>query len=147
MTDRPEAVLEEKLGFLFQPDVLISWQYFETFRSKTRLEPEKRLMLAVLEDAVQCFKENLSKRGEVQRRLFRDAEEWIFEGSDEGAFAFESVCDALGIHPEYLRRGLRSWKLQNSSTWQRARRADQHRRRDDRGASMTGKDVDKLSVL
>jgi hypothetical protein len=46
---------EEKISSLFDPDTLLSAQYFENLRRKTPIEPEKRLMLAVLEDAVNCF--------------------------------------------------------------------------------------------
>ena len=51
MADQVIFGTEEKLTLLFQPDMLLSHQYFASFRTK-RLEPEKRLMLAVLEDAV-----------------------------------------------------------------------------------------------
>ena len=54
--------MEEKLASLFQPDTLLPAQYFGTFRSKTRLEPEKSLLLAVLEDAVICFQKYLFTR-------------------------------------------------------------------------------------
>jgi len=50
---------DEKIASLFQPDTLLSAQYFDTLRRKTLLEPEKRLMLAILEDAINCFQDNL----------------------------------------------------------------------------------------
>ena len=55
MTYETGLSVEEKVSSLFQPDTLLPAQYFETFRRKSHLEPEKRLMLAVLEDAVACF--------------------------------------------------------------------------------------------
>lgn len=48
-------VSEERIASLFQPDTLAAAQYFDNLRRTTILEPEKRLMLAVLEDAVSCF--------------------------------------------------------------------------------------------
>ncbi|MEK7783674.1 MAG: hypothetical protein AAB279_07085, partial [Candidatus Binatota bacterium] len=51
--------VEEKVTSLFQPDTLLPAQYLETFRRKAPLEPEKRLILAVLEDAVACFQKHL----------------------------------------------------------------------------------------
>jgi hypothetical protein len=110
MMDRSEAVLEENLALLFQPDVLISAQYFETLRSTTGLEPEKRLMLAVLEDAVHCFQDNISEQSGTKRKLFEEAEEWLLTEGDEWAFSFENICEALGLGPEYVREGLLSWK-------------------------------------
>ena len=41
--------MEEKITSLFEPDTLVSAQYFQNFRGKTCLEPEKRLILAMLD--------------------------------------------------------------------------------------------------
>ena len=40
---------------MFQTDTLMSDQYLETVFSTTYAEGEKRLMLAVLEDAISCY--------------------------------------------------------------------------------------------
>jgi len=113
MMDRAEVVLEDRLAFLFQPDVLIPAQYFEALRSKNGLEPETRLMLAVLEDAVRCFQDNVSAESDVKKKLFAEAEEWFQEKPADRVFSFESICDALGLNPEYVRRGLLRWKDKN----------------------------------
>ncbi len=110
MMDRPEGILEERLASLFQPDVLISAQYFDAVRSKTGMEPEKRLMLAVLEEAVRCFQDNVLERSDAKKELFADAEEWFFSDGGDWAFSFENICDALGLNPEYVRAGLLRWK-------------------------------------
>jgi hypothetical protein len=57
------------------PDILLPWQHFN-LRTK-HLEPEKQLMLAVLTDAVRCFRMG-SACGRPRRRLFADAEWWLF---------------------------------------------------------------------
>ena len=44
--------LEEKIISLFEPDMLLPALYLENFHRKTPVEPERRLMLAVLEDAI-----------------------------------------------------------------------------------------------
>ena len=116
MMDRAESVLEEKLPFLFQPDVLISAQYFDTLRSKTGMEPEKRLMLAVLEDAVRCFQDNVSAESDTKRKLFDEAEEWFLEEGDDRAFSFENICEALALNHEYVRQGLLRWKEKTLAT-------------------------------
>jgi hypothetical protein len=51
--------IEGGFGSLFQPDTLLPDQYLATFRRKYRLDPERRLMLAVLENAIDCFQKNL----------------------------------------------------------------------------------------
>ena len=108
--DRGGLTAEEKIGSLFQPDSLLSAQYFETLRRKTILEPEKRLMLAILEDGINCFQENLLAQNVGKSRLFQDAEEWIIQSDGNWVFSFENVCEALGINPAYVRQGLLRWK-------------------------------------
>ena len=50
-----KETLDEKLPSLFEPDTLLPIQYFEALRKKHLLEGEKRLVLSVLEDAIECF--------------------------------------------------------------------------------------------
>ena len=102
--------VDERVSFLFQPDTLLPTQYFENFRRKTLFEPEKRLMLAVLEDAVNSFQDNLLAHSVKNKRLFAEAEEWIVEVDGDWIFSFATVCETLGINPEYVRRGLLRWK-------------------------------------
>jgi len=101
---------EEKIASLFQPDTLLSAQYFDTLRRKTLLEPEKRLMLAVLEDAIHCYQDNLFSQRGKNKRLFDETEEWITTRGRDWFFSFHNVCESLGFNPEYVRRGLLRWK-------------------------------------
>ena len=68
--------MEERVTSLFQPDTLLPEQYLETFRRKLHLEPEKKLMLAILEDAIACFQKYILARDGKGKALFREAEEW-----------------------------------------------------------------------
>jgi len=94
---------------LFQPDTLLSAQYFYDRRRKATLEPVKRLMLAILEDAINCFQDNHRARCGKSKRLFDEAREWIF-GVSDWVFGFENICSALGFEPQYIRAGLLRWK-------------------------------------
>jgi hypothetical protein len=109
MRDQTGLTLDERIGSLFHPDSLLPFHYFETLRRKTLLEPEKRLMLAILEDAIYCFQDNLLTQNVRNRRLFEEAEEWIVEADGDWVFSFENVCDALGLNPPYVRQGLLRW--------------------------------------
>jgi hypothetical protein len=100
----------ERLTSLFQPDTLIADQFLQTFRRLTHLQPEKRLMLAVLEDGVACFQKYVAARDGRGKRIFRETEEWVLEEPNEGLFSFANVCETLGFNADYLRRGLMSWK-------------------------------------
>lgn len=114
MMDQTAAVLEENLASLFQPDALLSAQYFENFRTKGPLEPEKTLMLAILEDGVRCFQDNVLARDGKGKKLLNEAEEWFLETNSDWIFSFESVCEVLGLDPRYVRQGLLRWKEKRS---------------------------------
>ncbi|MFQ5684991.1 MAG: hypothetical protein ACE5HC_17190 [Candidatus Binatia bacterium] len=102
--------VKETFTALFQPDTLVQDEYFEVFRRETCLEPEKRLMAAVFEDAISCFQHYTFTRDKKGAALFREAEDWILEKNDDGFFSFENICEILGIDPGYVRRGLLCWK-------------------------------------
>jgi hypothetical protein len=102
--------VDEKIISLFEPDTLLSAQYFENLRSKTFVEPEKRLMLAVLEDAINCFLLNLTAQSGRRKKLFNETEDWIMAQDDDWIFSFVSVCEILRLNPEYVRQGLLRWK-------------------------------------
>ena len=102
-----KETLDEKLPGLFEPDTLSPIQYFEAMRRKHLLEGEKRLVLSVLEDAVECFMKCIDSSTNKGQRLFRDAEEWINLEDKKWVFSFDNVCEMLDVNPEYLRRGLR----------------------------------------
>ena len=105
-----KETLDEKLPGLFEPDTLLPIQYFEAMRRKHLLEGEKRLILSVLEDAVECFMKCIDSTTNKGQRLFRDADDWINLEDKHWVFSFDNVCEMLDIEPEYLRRGLQRWK-------------------------------------
>ncbi len=122
-----KETLDEKLPGLFEPDTLLPIQYFEAMRRKHLLEGEKRLVLSVLEDAVECFMKCIDSSTNKGQRLFREAEEWINLEDKKWVFSFDNVCEMLDVNPEYLRRGLQEWKLRKLEAVERARiaRAEQ----------------------
>lgn len=73
-----------------------------------RLVPEKRLMLAVLEDAVGLFCRHRHARGRRRRRV-AEAIAWLWSDARHHPFAFVNVCEALGLDPLYVRAGLTRW--------------------------------------
>ncbi len=115
-----KETLDEKLPGLFEPDTLLPIQYFEAMRRKHLLEGEKRLILSVLEDAVECFMKCIESPTNKGQRLFRDADEWIALEDKRWVFSFDNVCDMLDINPDYMRRGLKQWKERKVEAIQRA---------------------------
>jgi hypothetical protein len=118
-----KETLDEKLPGLFEPDTLLPIQYFEAMRKKHLLEGEKRLILSVLEDAVECFMKCIDSPTSKGQRLFRDADEWINLEDKHWVFSFDNVCDMLDINPDYMRRGLRQWKERKLEAIHRAAEA------------------------
>jgi hypothetical protein len=104
------SIEENVASSLFQPDILLPAQHLEIFSTKTSLESEKRLMLAVLEEAVLCFQKYIFVGDRRGKARFRDAEEWIMEENSDWLFSFENICQVLGFDPDYLRQGLLHWK-------------------------------------
>ena len=103
-------VVSDTFSHLLQPDTLLPSQYFATLKRKGAHEPERRLVIAVLQDAVDCFQKHLLARDPKARQLYLDAEEWICSTDRSWQFSFENVCDLLQINSEYLRRGLMKWR-------------------------------------
>jgi hypothetical protein len=101
---------QDRLASLFEPDVLLPAQFFSAFRRIGGLDRERLLMLAVLEDAVDCYQKYAFAKDPRGQQLFSEAEEWV--GSDDKGwlFSFENICDTLEIAPGYVRRGLRGWR-------------------------------------
>jgi hypothetical protein len=95
----------ESATSLFQPDQLLWLQFFATFQRQI-LEPERELMLAVLEDAIACIAMDGSCSGGKGKRLFFDAMDWIVKKDEQWPFSFNNICAALHLDSEYLRAGL-----------------------------------------
>ncbi|MGH7874606.1 MAG: hypothetical protein ACREQO_20645 [Candidatus Binatia bacterium] len=100
----------EHIETLFQPDPLVPAQYLDGFRRQAPLEPERELVLAMLEDAVVCFQKYLGSTREKERRIFAETEGWFGSDDREWIFSFLNVCDLLGLDADYLRKGISRWR-------------------------------------
>jgi hypothetical protein len=84
------------------PDTILPIQYFDRLTVQATDVPEKRLMFAVLLDAVI----------HLQRRDSRgasEAVEWIESEPDDSPFSFRSICDFLGLEATRLAHALLAW--------------------------------------
>jgi hypothetical protein len=108
----PNNIVSDTFSHLLQPDTLLPSQYFAALKRKGAHEPERRLAVAILQDAVDCFQKHLRARDRKARQLFVDAETWIGSEDRSWPFSFENICDLLQINAEYLRSGLAAWKEQ-----------------------------------
>lgn len=85
-------------------------EFLETLRKKGYREGIEGLMLAVLQDAVDCYQKFVTARSRKGQRLFSEAEEWILDDGTDWPFSFVTICEVLGLDPQYLREGLARWK-------------------------------------
>jgi len=69
-------------------------------------QPERRLMLAVLEDAIDAYLDNVGAPRGNRRVRFNEAASWFRSNDTEWPFSFVCICDALGIDPALIRRML-----------------------------------------
>lgn len=71
-----------------------------------RAEPSagtRRLLLAVLEEAIRTLRANAQKRGARAVRLRREVLRWLFGRQPASVFSFASICDALDLDARRLR--------------------------------------------
>ncbi len=93
-----------------ESDLILPCQYCDVSGGYA-LSGEQRLMLALLTDALNVYQKGALSRLTRMRRLYIDAECWILaDHANCNAFSFTTVCDALGINPELLRRRIINWK-------------------------------------
>ena len=100
----------EESGPGLEPETILPSQYFDRIQIDASLQPEKRLMLAVLEDAVGTFQKYVTASTRRGQRLFTEAEEWFASDAMDSPFGFESICQALGLEASFLRGGLWRWR-------------------------------------
>jgi len=101
---------EHSLAALLQPDTVAPVEYYKIYRRKAGLVPEKKLMLAVLQDAMGCYRAYLISSNPQREKRGQEAEQWFNEKDSEWIFSFENICETLGINPQYVRQGLLFWK-------------------------------------
>jgi hypothetical protein len=88
-----------------EPDVILAAR----FLPQALETPEKRLLLAVLEEAVGTYQRYAGATDLRSRALFAEVDAWL--GSEDTAwlYSFVGICDAIGLDATYLRSGLRLW--------------------------------------
>ena len=107
---------------IFEQDVVVSAELFA--RRSGLPDPERSLMLAVLEDAMRCFLDYGDAEGK-QRALYDEARGWLESDARMGLYDFANVCDVLGIEVAWLRRRLfalrrRRAHVRGPDAWQSA---------------------------
>ena len=103
------SVLYENRGeyfVRFEPLTLLPSQFLDSQQKIDRAECERRLMGAVLEDAIMCWKDHCLSRDPRGRRIFDEANDWIMSRDTTWLFSFEIICETLGMNSEKIRNTL-----------------------------------------
>jgi len=87
-----------------QPGAVLPSQCFGAPR---RQEPEQRLMIAVLHDALACFEKHRFATTSRARRLFDGARAWFLADEPEWLYSFEYICGVLDLDSIAVRERLR----------------------------------------
>jgi hypothetical protein len=102
---RPSAGPFAELGF----DAIAPSQYYDARHPSVSSDGERRLMLAVLKTAISDYLQGSDPRTRESRRRSDEVGAWIGDRSTaSGVFAYEEVCESLGIDADRLRKRLSS---------------------------------------
>jgi hypothetical protein len=102
------AFLENLIPSVLSGSALLPLQSGDRSRHARISDGECRLILAVLEDAIQCYLNYWNEPFDIKkRRCAWEANRWIDSPSKTGLFAYENVCLLLEIEPDRLRQELR----------------------------------------
>ena len=97
---------DDFLARILEPDTCLPSQFWGNHGLSRQLEGEKRLMIAILKDAVECLEKYRGARSSSARELYQNALEWIEDKSTGWLFSFNNICALLGFDPDYLREFL-----------------------------------------
>ena len=99
-------------------DYLLLIEYNDWIRRPARsLSAERRLLCAVLEDAIRTYLANIAPSSRKQRDAFHEVSRWFLRSAPGGQslFAFQTICDLREINSEEIRAGLPSLRRQDLS--------------------------------
>ena len=95
----------ERSDSLVAGDIMLPTQFWAP-GDDPRTEPEKRLMAAVLEEAVATLLNRAGDRSHEGSQLMEEARRWFASDERSGTFAFATICDVLGLDASCIRQAL-----------------------------------------
>jgi hypothetical protein len=90
---------------MVQLDIILPSQHFVPHHG--RRAPERRLMIAVLQDAIECIEKHRLARGGPRQRLFNEVAQWLLSEQTDWLYSFERICEVLDLDANAVRRQLR----------------------------------------
>jgi hypothetical protein len=108
---------------MLQPSIILPSQYFGPHR---RLTPEHGLIIAVLQDAIDCVAKHRSAKDYRGRQLFDEATRWLLAEETDWPYSFECICAVLDLDANAVRRALRSPERQSALVSREVKKALQN---------------------
>jgi hypothetical protein len=97
---------DDFLARILEPDIFLPSEFSGAGGLSRHLEGEKRLMIAILKDAVECLNKYRGARSSSGLSQYQNALEWVEDKGTEWLFSFNNICDHLGFDPDYFRQVL-----------------------------------------
>lgn len=97
---------DDLLARIIEPDTFLPSQFYGNRALSRQLDGEKKLMLAILKDAVECLGKYRETKTAIGKGLYQNALEWVEDKSTGWPFSFNNICELLGFDPDYLREFL-----------------------------------------
>lgn len=88
---------------LLQANTVLPSQYL---RARHGHAPEKRLMIAVLQDAINCIEKYRFATDRRGRQHLDEVTEWLLADETRWPFSFRGICDVLGLDAPVVRHHL-----------------------------------------
>jgi hypothetical protein len=88
----------------YELGTVVPVQFYDLIRRSAFLDGERRLVFAVLEDAVRTYLRLHDSRRRADRVEFAEVARWFEARTGTVPFSFEYVCEVLEINPAPLRR-------------------------------------------
>jgi hypothetical protein len=92
-----------------EPETVLPEQFF---RRSGGSSPERRLMLAILEEALLDLRRSANRRTRRMRRLANEVEGWFAANDDGWPCSFLRICHALGLDAAAVRTRLARWRTE-----------------------------------
>jgi hypothetical protein len=127
MKERPQleqayTLPEEIAAGPLEPDFITPVQYQDRVRRDRTEQPELRLMLAVIGDAIATYQGFANRASPRDQQMFDEAERWIRSTNTSWPYSFDRICQALSFDADALRRGLEAWRGEQPHGQERAAR-------------------------
>ena len=104
MTNDIHRYFDDALAPPLEPRAIMPAQFFTQRERRNAQNSIRRLMYAILEDAVSVYTSEV--RSARQSRAAQQARRWIHGNDRMWVFSFLRICEALDLDPQYIRRGV-----------------------------------------